>query len=110
MLGSVVEEISFVDGIDVIKDVPSVAEVTVEICVAVKNTEALLGSSSNMAALRSSPGHTPSLLHGFEVQHPKKVGPLMHVYHNPWSTAGIQLSGGILLYLSASKLAGNCSS
>lgn len=61
-----------------------VGEVDVEVTVAdvVRNTDSLLGSLFKTAPARLFFGHTPSLLHGLDAQQPRKVDPLVHVYHN----------------------------
>jgi hypothetical protein len=68
----------------------------------VKKGAALLESSDSLAALTSESGQPP--LHGLTLQHPRNGGlEPVQVYHKAELSA--QLSGGMELYLAASKLA-----
>lgn len=69
-----------------------------DVAAGVRNAAALLESSLRAAATRCLAGHRLSLSHGFEVQHPKKVGPLVHVNHFDASVDEEQLWAGISLF------------
>lgn len=85
-------------------DVVDVTEVVAT--AVVKNTDALLGSAAKAAPTRSSSGHTLSLSHGLDAQHPINVGPLAHVYHDADFVDETQAWAEICAYFLGSKLVG----
>lgn len=97
-----VDVVVWADEVDAaVVDVAEVVAVAV-----VKNTDALLGSLARTAPTRSSSGHTPSLSHGPDAQHPMNVGPFVHVYHDADFVDETQAWAGIWAYFFGSNFVG----